>query len=280
MPDARMPVGQRFTLIELLVVIAIIAILVSILLPSLSVAREKARRTACMGNMRQALIALLVYDDDYATLPHWRFLNGFQLPVGAQALVDGVDVTPGWTGRYSFNSNGPHAIFRMLLEGNYVSSHQGIICTTIRAREKAPDSTDTGFEYDGDVAAAYALTDGTPSTAVPFFAYLGPGTDMDSHWTRANPLPFYPDGSRVVGVGAGYGFRNGWTSSREVGVFKLLDCPTHVQHNGGLGIHFTPHEPYLQINVPGGWGMPLQPHFRNYGWADGRVVGLTGRTGY
>ncbi|MGV3720811.1 MAG: type II secretion system protein [Actinomycetota bacterium] len=69
------PKRRGFTLIELLVVIAIIAILASILFPVFAQAREAARKTTCISNMKQIGIGLTMYaGDNDQTLP-WAASN-------------------------------------------------------------------------------------------------------------------------------------------------------------------------------------------------------------
>ena len=89
-----------FTLIELLVVIAIIALLMSILVPSLHVVRQHAKVILCRSNLKQLSLALVIYENDNETFPHSLDETRLKPPPGDYPGDRGCDRIGWWWFNY------------------------------------------------------------------------------------------------------------------------------------------------------------------------------------
>jgi len=172
-----------FTLVELLVVIGIIGVLIAILLPSLSKARESAVRTACMSNLRQLGMAFRIYGTTYKDVCPIGYLKGGEKQFAYMASWDAGGPTPNGT-RWQFIPVG----MGQLAYARLTQTPQAFYC---------PKESDTQFMFDaqppGNAGNLWHFYNDPPSPR-----QTGPGRMHCRLGYLARPTGAYPlDGTLV-----------------------------------------------------------------------------------
>jgi len=168
--------GRAFTLIELLVVMGIIMILASMLLPSLSQGRERAREMQCINNLRQIGLATKLYWDDHGWKMAWV--------TGGRDPLPGCLTTNHRTAveRTLFRYLGPSEVFRCPRDKGKISED----CPQHPQTTLLPSCWQTrGFSYQMNVGSPIGLP--LPSTRRPVAGTLD-----------NKPEGWVPDPSRFI----------------------------------------------------------------------------------
>ncbi len=163
---------RGFTLVELLVVIAIIGILVGLLLPAVQAAREAARRTQCLNNMRQVMLGCLNYQSAQENFPAGANGAITSLGVGGSleaasylvAILPFMDQQPVFTAiseqRFNGTAGDNHA--PLVLENASNVAISLFICPSSTQRDRGDDltGTDSSSHYVGISGPSVADPDG------------------------------------------------------------------------------------------------------------------------
>ncbi len=154
--------GQRvqqrsaFTLVELLVVIAIIGILVALLLPAIQSARESARRSQCMNNLKQIGVAYQNYHDAYRRFPF----------TGDNGPSDCCAPDPGQIHRYSWPFHIlPYVEQQALYDFGLVTANYGTLQKTVTATYYCPTRRSPVL-YKNLAKCDYSVSRGSGSNGV------------------------------------------------------------------------------------------------------------------
>ncbi len=229
----RTRLAHGFTLIELLVVIAIIAILAAILFPVFAKAREKARQTTCLSNLKQDSLGILQYvQDSDETFPATSSDNK-------------------GTGVGTFNNNGTTRTGNGIPVGwadsiqPYVKSIQVLHCPD----DPTPQSSDptatgspgayTSYFYNANVGAPNGAYAGYGNGGIPLASMMQPASTIllgeGNSYSATDGLP-YGNGFYCKYHAIGWDNQDGGNCTTASGAFSDLPSKRHSEGgNYGFG---------------------------------------------